>query len=222
MNKTDTQLTQDIENELRWDPKVNAAQIGVVVDWGRRQRCVGRAGSDRGHRSHEDVDVAEQPVTPSAAMFKHILVPTDFGEASERALDVAMSLAEKFEAQVTMLNASWCPPTIYSPYALGLYWPTDLITTAAKEELERELVKARARYAKIDGLVVTSEPCQAILKVAQERGSDMIVMGTHGRHGLSRVLLGSVAEKIVRLSPIPVLTVSGKSDEEAKTKALAG
>ena len=68
--------------------------------------------------------------------------------------------------------------------------------------------------------VTFGDPAQAILDTAKERGADLIVMGTHGRRGLSHVLLGSVAERIVRLSPVPVLTVSGKAEREAKEKAL--
>lgn len=157
----------------------------------------------------------------STPTFKHILVPTDFGETSQHALDVAVSLAEIFEAQVTVLHASWVPPTAYSPYTLGIYWPTDDMALAAKEELQVELARVKKRYPKIDGLVVTIEPLDAILAIAKERGIDLIVMGTHGRRGLSRVLLGSVAEKIVRLSPVPVLTVSGKADQAAKEQAIA-
>ena len=153
--------------------------------------------------------------------FKHIVVPTDFSEPAERALDVAIGLASKFESKVTLLHASWLPPSAYAAYAEGLYWPTDEMAKGAKKELDAALSKAKKRYPKTDGSIVTGEPWQTILEFAKERGADLIVMGTHGRRGLSRVFLGSLAEKIVRLSPIPVLTVSGKAEQEAKEKALA-
>lgn len=152
--------------------------------------------------------------------FKHILVATDFGEASDRALDVAVAMAEKFGAQLTLLHASWIPP-VYDAYGQGFDWHTDEMTSAAKKELSATLVKAKERYPTADGLVVTAEPWDAILRIAKARGADLIVMGTHGRRGLSRVFLGSVAEKVVRLSPIPVLTVSGKADQESKETSLA-
>jgi len=156
-------------------------------------------------------------VTP----FKHILVPTDFGEPADRALDLALDLAPKFGSKVTLLHATWLPPYYYAAYAEGLAWPTDELEGQANKELAAAVTKARARYTNVEGTLVSGEPWERILQAVTDRGTDLIVMGTHGRRGLSRVLLGSVAEKIVRLSPIPVLTISGKADQEAKEKALA-
>jgi nucleotide-binding universal stress UspA family protein len=65
------------------------------------------------------------------------------------------------------------------------------------------------------------EPWKQILEIAKERMADIIVMGTHGRRGLSRVFLGSVAEKVVRLSPVPVMTVPGKTDRRAREAGAA-
>ena len=144
--------------------------------------------------------------------FKHILVPTDFSEPAERALELAMTVAERFDSKVTLLHATWIPPVAYGGYAESLSWPIDDMTKAAKQELDAVLAKAKTRLPTIDGLVTFSEPSQTILDVARDRRADLIVMGTHGRRGLSRVLLGSVAERIVRLSPVPVLTVSGKTE----------
>jgi nucleotide-binding universal stress UspA family protein len=152
--------------------------------------------------------------------FKHILVPTDFGEPAERALELAMTVAEKFDAKVTILHAAWIPPIAYGGYGQGLAWPIDDITSAAKEQVEALVAKAKKRLPSTDGVVTFSEPAQTILDVAKERGADLIVMGTNGRRGLSRVLLGSVTEKTVRRSPVPVLTVSGKTEDEAKPKGV--
>lgn len=153
--------------------------------------------------------------------FKHILVPTDFGEPAARALDCAIALASKFEAKITLVHASWFPPSAYGGYVEGLNWPIDEMAKGAKEELDAAVLRANELYPHIEGAIVTCEPWQGILEVAKVRGADLIVMGTHGRHGLSRVFLGSVAEKVVRLSPVPVLTISGKAEQEAKEKALA-
>jgi nucleotide-binding universal stress UspA family protein len=154
--------------------------------------------------------------------FKHVLSATDFGEPAERALEAAIVQASKFEARLTLLHASWVPPLVYAAYVDGLSWPVEEMTDAARKELDLVLSKARQRYARIEGVMMSGEPWRTILDVAKERDVDLIVMGTHGRHGLSRVLLGSVAEKVVRLSPVPVLTVSGKADEAAKQALLAG
>ena len=153
--------------------------------------------------------------------FKHILVPTDFGEPAVRALDFAISLASKFESKVILLHVSWIPASVYAAYAEGLTWPTNEMEAGAKRELDAALSKAKEHYPKIEGVMIMGEPWRTILEVAKERGADLIVMGTHGRRGLSRVFLGSVTEKVVRLSPVPVLTISGKADQEAKEKALA-
>ncbi|AKV00532.1 Universal stress protein family [Labilithrix luteola] len=142
--------------------------------------------------------------------FNHILVPIDFGEPSLRALDAAISLAPKFGSTITLLHVSWLPPPVYAAYAQGFAWPTEEMERSAREELASVLEKTRAEYDAVEGLVVTGEPRQMILDVAAERCVDLIVMGTHGRHGIPRAILGSVAERIVRQSVVPVLTVSAK------------
>jgi nucleotide-binding universal stress UspA family protein len=152
--------------------------------------------------------------------FKHILVPTDFGGAAERALDVAIALAAKFESKLTLLHASWLPSSAYFVYAEGLTWPTDELAKAAHKALDASLSKAKGAYPKTEAVMVTGEAWQTILDQAKERRADLIVMGTHGRRGLSRVLLGSVAESVVRCSPIPVLTICGKAEQQAKQEAI--
>ena len=155
---------------------------------------------------------------------KHLLVPTDFGEASARALDLAIALASPTESKITLLHVSWIAPVAYAGFDTGgVYWPTDELAKAAKKELEAAfaLARAKAGYSKIEPLLMSGPPWQLILQVASERGVDLIVMGTHGRRGLSRVLLGSVAEKVVRLSPVPVLTVGTPAERLEKEKTLA-
>lgn len=153
--------------------------------------------------------------------FQHILVPTDFGDASDRALELALDLASKFESKVTLLHATWLPPYYYSAYAEGLGWPTNELEGQANKALDAAVTKAKARYPQVEGTLMAGEPWERILGASKERGADLIVMGTHGRRGLSHVFLGSVAEKIVRLSPIPVMTVCTEAERQAKEKALA-
>lgn len=152
------------------------------------------------------------------ATFKHILVPTDFGEAAQCALDVAIMLGSRFDSKLTLVHAYELP---VSGYADGLYWPADDLMRVAQETLDAALAKAKERFPKAEAVLVYGRPWAECLEVAKSRGADLIVVGTHGRHGLSRVLLGSVAEKLVRLSPIPVMTVSGKADRQAKEKGAA-
>jgi nucleotide-binding universal stress UspA family protein len=156
--------------------------------------------------------------------FKHLLVPTDFGEAAAHALDLATALAAPSEAKITLLHACWIPPMAYAGLdAGGMYWPTDELAKAAKKELEAAmtLAKTKGSYSRIEPLLVSGTPWEQILTAAKERGADLIVMGTNGRRGLAHALLGSVAEKVVRLSPIPVLTVGTPAERQEKEKALA-
>jgi nucleotide-binding universal stress UspA family protein len=151
--------------------------------------------------------------------FKHILVPTDFGDASNRAIDLGLSLATKFECRITLLHSYVIPTSSYG-YPDGILWPIDELSKAAKKALDTAVSQAKQRYAKVEGVLVSGDAWQQILETAKTAGVDLIVMGTHGRRGFSRVLLGSVAEKVVRLSPIPVLTVSSKDEQQAKAKVM--
>lgn len=143
------------------------------------------------------------------APFRHILVPVDFGAISEHALDLALTIGARFDALVTLLHVSWMPPYYYSAYAEGLAFPIEEMDTKAKKLLEETLAKVKERYARVDSKMIPGEPWEKILEAAKESNADLIVMGTHGRHGVTRVFLGSVAEKVVRHSTIPVLTAAG-------------
>jgi nucleotide-binding universal stress UspA family protein len=158
------------------------------------------------------------------AAFKHLLVPTDFGEAAGRALEMAITLAAPSEAKITLLHTCWIPPMAYAGLdAGGMYWPTDELAKAATKELEAAIALAKTKpgYPPIEPLLVSGSPWEQILAAAKERGVDLIVMGTHGRRGIAHAFLGSVAEKIVRLSPVPVLTVGTPAERQEKENALS-
>jgi nucleotide-binding universal stress UspA family protein len=140
------------------------------------------------------------------AGFKHILVPTDFGDIAEHALDLAIDLAKQYGAKLTLAHVYSIPTPAY---AEALAWPLDEIQKAAREALDRELNKTMTRHPQTEAFLDTGVPHDRIIELVKTRGVDLIVMGTHGRRGLPRFVLGSVAEKIVRLSPVPVLTVPG-------------
>ena len=149
------------------------------------------------------------------ATFTHILVPTDFGEASGRALDLALTLAENFGSKLTIFHAYALEGF---GYADGIALPSliEELTRGAQSKLDDAVRDAKQRYAKAEGLLAWGVPWSEILEAARTCGADLIVMGTHGRRGISRVFLGSVAEKIVRLSPAPVLSVSSKQNQVSK------
>jgi nucleotide-binding universal stress UspA family protein len=137
--------------------------------------------------------------------FKNILVATDFSPPAERAVEVAVTFAKTFDAKLTLLHV-YELPTTYG-YAGGMVWPIEELARAAQESLDAALSKLREKYPRAEGLLGSGTPSQQILALARERKADLVVLGTHGRRGLSHAFFGSVAEKVVRLSPVPVLTI---------------
>lgn len=138
---------------------------------------------------------------------KHILVPTDFGDSSERAEAAATELATKFDAKITLLHV-WSVPT--PSYAEALSWPIDSIESAAHDALQRSLASLKEKVPSSEAVLVAGLAWERIIEIAKSRDVDMIVMGTHSRRGVPRWFFGSVAEKVVRLSHVPVLTVSAE------------
>lgn len=142
--------------------------------------------------------------------FKNILVPTDFSEPAEQAVEMAISLALKFDAKLTLLHV-YSVPTSYYGYGEGLHWPVEDLAREAQKALDEALAKLKEHYPRAERALHSGNPTERILAVAKDRGIDLIVMGTHGRRGVRHVLLGSVAEKVVRRSPAPVLTVGARA-----------
>ncbi len=141
-----------------------------------------------------------------------ILVPVDFSEGSSAALDFALQFAKKFGAQVDLLHV-WEPPG-YVPLDTALAsigtGPPKTIAEIARSSAARDMA-ALAQAA--DGDVGTQrvesgDASDTIVKVAGDDGYHCIVMGTHGRRGLSRLALGSVAARVVRNARCPVVTVT--------------
>ena len=141
--------------------------------------------------------------------FKNILCPVDFSDSSRHALTVATELARSSNAALTLAHI-WQPP-------MPLYGTPDaamsggLIQTMV-DDAERSLAawEATARAAGVASLqskMPSGVPWGEIVKLALESHADLVVMGTHGRTGLTHVLIGSVAEKVVRHAPCAVLVV---------------
>lgn len=158
---------------------------------------------------------------------KKILVPIDYSDHSYRALQWGVSLAEKYGAQMLLLHvlpkaveevsthaAGWAdvPGYYYEGEASGQrpfqseHIVIDLVAQAQGElyDLIRKEIKETVPVAV---KVAVGKPAEEILQVAREEVADLIVMGTHGRTGLRHMLLGSVAESLVRTAPCPVFTV---------------
>ncbi len=141
---------------------------------------------------------------------KTLLVPVDFSDTSNVALDYAVDLAKALKAKVVVMHA----------YELPVYGFPDGALVATVEIATRIMNGAQAGLAallekrKDSGVEITSVlrqgvPWDEVHSVAEEVKADMIVIGTHGRSGLARALLGSVAEKIIRTSTRPVLSIRG-------------
>jgi nucleotide-binding universal stress UspA family protein len=144
-------------------------------------------------------------------MFSRILVPTDFSPPSDAALDYARILAAKFGSSLDILHVIDDPTAASEFVADGFAPSTEDIRTGLLAHARRRLERAinlvdRSRYhAHADA--VLGLPAQAIVDYATATGAGLIVMGTHGRTGLAHLLMGSVAEQVVRTAPCPVLTV---------------
>lgn len=145
-----------------------------------------------------------------ASLFRRILVPHDFSEHATRALKIAAELAAgQPNAKLRVLHAipPFYPVTDLAPAELTAWVPPPDLIAAEKARLEKlvaKVVKGAAAPA-VECQVVIGDPYQRILEAAE--GMDAIVMSTHGRTGLAHLLIGSVAEKVVRHAPIPVLTI---------------
>jgi len=149
---------------------------------------------------------ADQAEPTSFVPFRHILVPTDFSEPAAIALDTAVSLQSKYDARLTLLHVYEFPFYAYSGFDPTL----DLVTPArvAAESLLREaLAGLKKRVPTAGSIFALGTAWQEIMRVIEEQDVDLVVMGTHGRRGVDRALLGSVANKTVQLSPVPVLVV---------------
>jgi len=141
--------------------------------------------------------------------FKHILVATDFSDCSARALDLAVELAQRFDAQLTLVHA-WEMPNL--GYGAALFFPGDMLTPlerAARSQLNGATSLLQQRFPNAKSVLSAGFASDEIIATAASEHVDLIVLGTHGRRGFSHALLGSVAERVVRMSPVPVLTVCG-------------
>jgi nucleotide-binding universal stress UspA family protein len=153
--------------------------------------------------------------------YRGILVPLDGSERAETALPHAAALAERFGARIVLYRVvdppgPMMPPDVISPAAGLPVVPPMLDTVQFAQEardLTAEYLESRARELRALGLTVTGlvgdvgDVAEQILETARREVIDLIVMSTHGRTGLDRLLFGSVAENVVRHAPVPVLLI---------------
>ncbi len=140
---------------------------------------------------------------------RRILFPTDFSEPADHAWPFALHFAQEFEAEVHLLHVVSPPPRMTEAYAA--HFDTAKLTAAlaaeANASLDRFLREASGRGIRAQAEVRVGVDFHEIVEYAQTHQIDLIVMATHGRTGLAHALVGSVAERVVRKAPCPVLTV---------------
>jgi nucleotide-binding universal stress UspA family protein len=154
---------------------------------------------------------------------RRILVATDFSRDAERALDIALEIAARAQSEVHLVHALTLPSTYYAAYEINF--------PSAFDQAEREaalalLAEAEARV-RAAGCIGTSRlgfvpAAQCIAEHAGRIGADLVVVGSHGRSGWRRAVLGSVAEATVKQCPVSVLTVRGEGRAEAPRTIVAG
>ena len=143
---------------------------------------------------------------------RRIVYASDFSRASRPAFTKAVDLAKAYRAELLVLHVlSIVPPVVEDGYMAPRLWEEIEAgaRAAAQTQLDRLVVKARKARLRVKGLVVLGSPYENIARAAKRQRADLLVMGTHGRTGLTKVLLGSVAERVLRTSPCPVMTVRG-------------
>lgn len=144
---------------------------------------------------------------------RRILVPVDFSRASARSVAKAIEVARANKAAlivahvlapiVPVVGDGYIPPASYGELE-------NAARRAGQRRLDTVLARVKKAGVKATGVLVDGLPAEQITRLARKRRADLIVMGTHGRSGLSRILLGSVAQRVLTLAPCPVLTIRSR------------
>ena len=172
-----------------------------------RRLCRDRSKSARavgmGHAPADDVSTHVMPP------IKRILVPTDFGATSDQVLRYAIDLARKYGASVHLLHVMDQMKFASLPdgYFVELPGIKAYLRSEAQKQLAAAAADCTASKVTVTTQVTEGAVADAILEVANVRGCDLIVMGTHGRKGFVHLILGSVAEQVVRIAPCGVVTI---------------
>jgi len=149
---------------------------------------------------------------------KSILFPTDFSERAEYGFHLACALARDYGARMLIAHVNMPPAVLYGEMGALPLEPADM-----EEAVRDKLLEVRPTDASIpyDHFFMVGEPAEEIVRLANEEHVDLIVMGTHGRRGLGRLVMGSVAERVVRLANCPVVTVKSPVVEGASLEERA-
>lgn len=148
--------------------------------------------------------------------FKRILFPVDFSESSAKIVPYVQTVAKKFDSEIHILFVARI-----LDYFTGIYVPAPSITTMEKDIIdgaEKRLYEFMDEYfrafANTKTAVVAGDASEEIIKYIEDRHIDLVIMGTHGRKGLDKVIFGSVAERVVKTAPVPVMVVNPHKTDE--------
>ena len=151
-----------------------------------------------------------------------ILVPTDLSDPAAHALRYASSLAGRLGARLLVIYADpFIPPTDFTVNTAGVFaLSRDAMMAAAWEELRQHAERNVRASVPFDLRVIAAEPLAAIVAQVSESGADLVVMGTHGRTGMNRLMFGSVTEAVMRIVPVPVIAVNPLATDEAEMEKV--
>jgi nucleotide-binding universal stress UspA family protein len=143
-------------------------------------------------------------------IFRQILFPVDLSENPDKLVPAVVTMVEKFDAELHLLFVVRIMryfSDIYVPHPSINLFETEMVEGGQKkmEEFKQSHFNA---LRKVQGLVTLGEPADTIINYINEKQIEMVIMGTHGRKGLDRVLFGSVAERVIKTSPVPVLVIN--------------
>ena len=145
---------------------------------------------------------------------KRILCPTDFSKASMSALPYAVDIARLFKAQIFIMHVVPPLPALVEGAGIYIQLPVEYLAslrTEADKLIDKMLLEQIPREVKASKVLVDGDAAHEILQAVEKFQIDLITITTHGRTGWQHLILGSVAEKIVRMSKVPVLTLRGES-----------
>lgn len=154
-------------------------------------------------------EVPARPAELPTPTFRHILCPVDFSADSDRAMEYAEELAQRFQADLTVLHVVYDPLDItcsHIPHPPLEQLREEMIREG--EKILQRRMRRRLRFLpRAKSTVVAGPPYRQIIRYAQEHHADLIVMGTQGLTGLDRLIMGSTAERVVRTAPCPVVSI---------------
>lgn len=146
-------------------------------------------------------------------MFRHILLPTDGSAGVGQAIDAAVAIAEKFDARIHVLFVAEPPRFHEYGASVALTNIMETLQESGRQILDDTAERIRNKGpSAVETALRQGHPAEEVNAYAEETDIDLVVMGTHGRRGINRMLLGSVAEEVVRTSNVPVMTVQIRPD----------